>query len=406
MLLVLLSSLLACVKPYEEQPVLDFTEVPFANGLVNTTSARIRTYETSLPCPDGQGARFYVVYRDDQETPGPVALVFHSGAFDYVQEPAAAPEDPLYQVTWRSDSRLSRDWTDRMVWETLGMYPGTVDPAELHLGALPAALADAGVTQILPGNCWGDLWHNEAGVQDNAFATENLSRNGRTFAWWMVRMLIEDGFAATQGVELPVAMGQDLYLVGLGDGGRGAVELLTHPGMPEVEGVLVDSSPDVLSPYLDPRQELEDQAKGLARLWPEPEDLAEIDDWSLQALARAQSVPAMFGGGDSGARDGGATDTGSSDTAALEEGGIPDLASFQLPPRLALVWSQADPQLPLSATQSSAAELEAREGTWVIDTRIRGHVFSNQDIEASRFLVDYLLNGNKGPISWTSTGTP
>lgn len=413
----------ACFKPYQELSVLDFTDVPFDNGLVQSADAVIRTYETTLPCPDGNGARFYVVYRTGITEAAPVALVFHSGAFDYELDPTAADGSTLDGVTWRGESRLSRDWADKMIWATLGMFPDPVSQSEQHLGALPAALADAGVVQLFPGNCWGDLWHNESGYQDSDFALETFSRDGRTFAWWMVRMLTEEGFAANVGAELPFTPGDDLFLVGLGDGGRGALELLVHPGMPAVEAVLVDSSPDRMSAYLDPTLELEEEVAGIERLWPDPLDRDEIDDWSLYGLVQAQGAPAIPGLGDTGAppRDtgewGGFDDTGrppldsgtqdsgsppSLDTGVPRTGGIEDLGSFALPTRLALVWSQADPQQPRATTEATAGLLAERESAWVVDTQAPGHVFSNADPAAAATLVEYLLYGNRGELTWES----
>lgn len=373
MTLLLVTGLLGCFKPWEELVQLDFTDVPFDSPLVASTDARIRTFETGLPCPDGTTARFYAVYRADAEGQVPLALAFHSGAFDYELDPTAALDSPLYDATWRAESRLSRDWADRMVWESLGMYPGTVLQSEDNQGALAAALVDRGVAQLWPGNCWADLWHNEEGFQDNATSLEGFSRNGRTFAWWMVRLAYEEGFADIQGVSLPFEPSEELLLVGLGDGGRGVIELLTHEGLPSVTGALVDSVPDRLSPYLDPQNDLQQEAAGLARLWPTDESLAAIDQWSLLAIAQGEAAapPAQGGQG-----------------------------AFVLPERLALVWSAADPRQPQATTADTAAALAQSPGTWVMDTRLRGHVFSNADSAAATALVDYLLTGTPGSIDW------
>ncbi|RME24903.1 MAG: hypothetical protein D6798_10135 [Deltaproteobacteria bacterium] len=429
-------TLLGCFKPYDELPVLDFAEVPFDNGLVDSADARVRTFSTGLPCPDGSRARFHLVYRADVTEPVPVAVVLHSGAFDYVLNPEAPPDDPIHGATWRAESRLRQDWADEMVWDTLGMYPEPVEPAEDNQGALPAALVDAGVAQLHPGNCWGDLWHNEEGYQDNDFAYENMARNGRTFAWWMIRILFEEGFAETQGIALPITPSGELFLAGLGEGGRGVVELLTHDGMPPVTGVLLDSSPDLLSPYLDPIAELTYEAEGIRRLWPREQDRAEIDDWSLLALLQAHeatmaSPPAKAGtgadtgspdpadtgspdsgdtggGGDGGFGDGGFGDGGfgdsGEDTAATEAetGGLDDLAAHDLPTRIVYVWSQGDPRQPQASTAPTAAALEGTDSAWVIDTRARGHVFTNADVASARTLVDFLLTGERGELAWQS----
>lgn len=382
MTVLLIAGLLGCFKPWDQLATLDFTDVPYDSPLVASGDARIRTYQTNLPCPDGSGARFYAVYRADNPDPAPLAVAFHSGAFDYEISPEATSDSALYGATWRTDSRLSRDWADQMVWESLGMYPGTVIESEDNQGALPAAMVDAGINQIWPGNCWADLWHDEEGFQDNDYSLEGFSRNGRTFAWWMIRLVYEDGFADGQGVSLPFAISDELYLAGLGDGGRGVVELLTHDAMPDVTGALLDSTPDTLSPYLDPTAELSGEAEGLARLWADSADLAAIDDWSLLALLQANGA-----------------------SAVADTGGLGDLARFALPTRTAMVWSVADPRQPLAATAATADLLATRSDAWVIDTRTRAHVFTNSKLTAATALVDYLLTGQQTDIDWQATDT-
>jgi hypothetical protein len=135
----------------------------------------------------------------------------------------------------------------------------------------------------------------------------------------------------------------------------------------------VDSVPDRLSPYLDPQNDLQQEAAGLARLWPTDESLAAIDQWSLLAIAQGEAAapPAQGGQG-----------------------------AFVLPERLALVWSAADPRQPQATTADTAAALAQSPGTWVMDTRLRGHVFSNADSAAATALVDYLLTGTPGSIDW------
>ena len=422
---LLLVGLLGCAKPWDQLATLDFGDVPFDNPLVSSPDARIRSYETTLPCPDGSPAHFYLVYRADQTEPGPLAVVTHSGAFDYVLDPQAATDSPLYQATWRAASRLSRDWSDKMVWESLGMYPGTVMPSEDNRGALAAALVDAGISQLWPGNCWADLWHDESGFQENDYQTEGINRNGRTFAWWMVRFGFDPDFAAQQGVALPVPLSSELYLAGLGDGARGVVELLTHPDLPQVAGAILDSPPDLLSPYFDPTAELYGEAEGLRRIWGDETSVATIDQWSLLAVLASDAAgsdgasssagppapPVDTGGSDTGPPDDGRPDSG--DTGPQLPGdsggdtggsGLTGLGSFQVPAHVALVWSQADPRQPVATTASTAQALAARPEGWVIDTRARAHVFSNADRDAAAQLVDFLQTGTQSEITWQADG--
>lgn len=383
-MLLLLASL-ACFKPYEDLAALDFSEVPFDIDLVEST-ARIRTVTTGLRCPDGQDARFYVVYQPEVEGPVPLALGFHPGAFDYVIDPYAESTSALYGATWRSSSRMNRDWADLAVWASLGMYPGDFLEGEVHEGALAAALVNEGVAQLWPANCWGDLWHNEEGFQENDFAREGLTRNGRTLAWWMLRYAYEPDFAAAQGVELPFEASDELYLVGLGEGGRAVTELLLHEGLPRVTGALVDSSPDTLSAYFDPTNELEAEAEGLRRLWPTEEQQQAIDDWSLLGLSRTSLAPPV------------AADTGDSTGSGLDGAG-----AFRLPERLAFVWSAADPRQPLATTQATAEALALRPDAWVLEQRDRAHVFSNADADLAGELVHYLRTGQQ---TQTGDSTP
>lgn len=391
--MLLLIATLACFKPYEDLAALDFSEVPFDIDLVEST-AHIRTVTTTLRCPDGQDARFYVVYQPDVEGPVPMALGFHPGAFDYVIDPYAESTSALFGATWRSSSRMNRDWADLAVWASLGMYPGDFLEGEVHEGALPAALINEGVAQLWPANCWGDLWHNEEGFQENDFAREGLTRNGRTLAWWMLRYAYEPDFAASQGVELPFEASDELYLVGLGEGGRAVTELLLHEGLPRVSGALVDSAPDTLSAYFDPTNELDAEAEGLRRLWPTEEQQRSIDDWSLLSLSRSSLAPPL------------ATDTDTDIDTDIDTGSVSGLdgaGAFRLPEHLAFVWSAADPRQPLATMQSTAEALSDRPEAWVLDRRERAHVFSNVDAALAQELVHYLRTGER---TQTGDSTP
>lgn len=375
-MLLLLASL-ACFKPLEDLAALDFAEVPFDIDPV-VVDARIRTVTTTLRCPDGQDARFYVVYQPDAEGPVPMALGFHPGAFDYELDPFAESTSALYEATWRAESRMTRDWADLAVWASLGLYPGEHLDGEEHEGELAAALINEGVAQLWPANCWADLWHNEEGFQDNDFNGEGLARNGRTLAWWMLRYAYDPDFRLSQGVELPFEASGELYLVGLGEGGRGVTEMLMHEDLPRVDGALADSTPDTLSPFLDPTNELSAEATGLRRIWGTEEEQEAIDDWSLRALSRSNLAPPPAG------------TTGSPDGISLDGAG-----TNRMPARLAYVWSAADPRQPLATMQLSAEELAGRDDTWVIDRRERAHVYSNADQTLAVQLVHYLRTGEK-----------
>lgn len=373
-------ALLACFKPYADLADLDFEEVPFdAPGV--EVEARIRSVQTTLRCPDGQYARFFALWPTEVEGPLPLAVGFHSGSFDYKLDPGASTTSPLYGATWQASSRLSRDWADLAVWTTLGMYPGELLEGEEHQGALPAALVNAGVAQLWPGNCWGDLWHNEEGYQENDLAAEGLPRNGRTLAWWMLRYAYDLDFASTQQVELPFLPGEELYLVGLGEGGRAVPELILREGMPRLAGAIVDSAPDRLSPYLDPTYELNAEARGLSRIVPSEEDRQQIDRWSLYELAESAPPAAPTGTGGT---------TGQSSALSLDGAG-----QGRMPARVAWVWSSVDPRMPRAAAEESADALEARPEAWVMDRRDRRHVFSNADPALAQALTSFVRTGER-----------
>lgn len=351
-----------CFKPYDDLPELDFTEIRYENPLLVSDDAVVTAFDTDLVCPDGQPARLIAVYRTDLTGPQPVAIVLHSGAFDTLI-PQEGPEgqpapDPL---TFRAQSRLTRPWSIAKVWETLGISSREIDGSEVNLGALPAALTDAGVIQLYPANCWGDLWHGRAtpdnGEEPPEADDDTLQRDGLTLAWWSVRFLTEGNFAAQQGFSIPEADPSQLFLVGLGEGGRGVGELLNIGNMPPVEGVLVDSSPDRLEPWL---------ADPLA--WPD----------EVAALADIY---------------------GSTDPAVVDAGSLYNLAKDgRLDARAGFVWSRIDPQVPAAAAQPTADTLEAETaGAWVWDLATPTHIQLNGDSALAGPAAEWLLTGDLPP---------
>ena len=274
-----------CWMEYEAP---ELAGVPYTNDYVDSDSALVLTFEPNPPlaCPDGKAARFYVVYDPAKtgtvETPessdsgeagdtgpggpvddtgtdsatesAPVAIVFHSSSFDYVVRPDI--DDPLSGAHYRSGTdeytRLHQGWGVAKVWETLGMHEA-IEPTEVNLGTLPAALVNAGVVTLYPTNCWGDLWHNDLEGQPNDLATElGLQRYGFTYAQWMIRFLNDPDFAAGHKIDIGLDLDLDrLILVGLGDGARAIAEILQEDDSPTVHGVLLDSPIDDFSTWAD-----------------------------------------------------------------------------------------------------------------------------------------------------------
>jgi hypothetical protein len=348
--LLVLALLQGCWKPLSDEAALDFSALPYqADGLV-ATDAIVSAHETSLACPDGEAARFFLAWKESAPTPAPLAVVLHSGAFDFVYEPD--PAAPLDGDHYQGSSRLTRTWSSSKAWETFGLTAQPVDPSEQNSGALVAALVDQGALVMVPGNCWGDLWRNEEAVQDGDYQTDGFDRNGRAMAWWMIRLIGDGGFASNQDFAPPIQANiAQLYLLGLGDGGRGVAELMRQPQLPAVAGVLVDGSPDRAQAFLDDPQ-WADEAEGLARIYP-GEALDDVDGTSIAALA--------------------------------EEG--------ELPERTAFIWSDGDPRLPQEAIEPTAALLEDLGIGWVHNTRAARHVATNSDPALAAQAVSYLFTG-------------
>ncbi len=350
---------LGCFQPLEDLASLDTSVVPFESPHLSSDDVYIHSFESTLTCPGGEPARFYVVAKESTQPDAPAAIVLHSGAFDYVIE---RPEDgtPLEGPHYHADSRLDAAFGTSKVYETLGLQVTDLDPAEENLGTLPAVLADRGMVQFIPANCWGDLWHNEEGIQDhyNDIDIDGFARNGLTFAWWMVRIITDADFALGQGVELDFSWNpEDIYLAGLGEGGRGVVELLGHPDMPAVNGALIDSSPDDLQAYLDTPAVFEDEIEGISRIFPgDTQD--RISDWSIGALV----------------------------------GLVP------MPTRTVYLWSNGDTRLPADTMAPGATALSDLPDTWVVNTREPGHVISNSDLTRAREVVDFLQTGEKPTV--------
>ena len=350
MLPLLLLALAGCWKPYDSLVPLNFSAVPYEVDGLDSTDAVITSFESDLVCPDGEAARFFAIYREGDTGPAPVAIVFHSGPFDYILDPDE--ESPLSGEGYYLDSRLQRTWGVSKVWETMGLlYPQQLDDAEVNLGTLPAALTDAGVVQIYPSNCWGDLWHNWPDVQDNA-AEDGFDRAGLEMAFRMIQMVIEPSAASDLGFSVPVQFDtSELYLIGLGDGGRAVSELMLTGDLPPVAGALFDSSPDLLSAYVADPDAYSAEITGLERIFGE-ENTGNLDAWSLSAIP-----------------------------------------SDAWPDRLGWIWSEVDSRLPLGSLEGTAATLEAGGAGWVYQTGLEGHVFTNGDRALADGAVNYLMTG-------------
>ena len=346
-----------CFKPYDDLAQLDLSEVPYDNPWLSVDDAVVQTIDTSLLCPDGEPARLIAVYRADLDGPQPVAIVLHGGAFDTrITDDVEEGEAPAEARTYRSVSRLTRSWSIGKVWETLGTSTTTIEPGQDNAGALPAALANAGVIQLYPANCWGDLWHGTATADNGDEVPEaidgELIRDGGTLAWWTVRFVVEGDFATREGFNIPQADADQIHLIGLGDGGRGVGELLTIDGLPPITSALIDSTPDQMAPWLAEPATWPDEVDVLADIYGTT-DPAEVDAASLLGAMRDGAQPAQVG----------------------------------------VAWSSIDPQVP-SATVADTADAAASLGSpsWSWDFSTATHLQLNGDLDRAEQVATWMLD--------------
>ena len=200
---LLLLVLPGCFQPYQDLPDLDFSEMSFERPGLESDSAVVRAFDLDTHiCPDGEPARIYAVYNEGAEESAPVAVVLHSGAFDFIVSYEDG-EAPLEGRNYRTESRLERSWALAKVWETFGMLPTPIDAGEENAGTLPVAMLNAGWVQLYPANCWGDLWHFDAEVNPNDADTEGFERDGLGLAMEAVRPSTPGAAVRSDSVPVP-----------------------------------------------------------------------------------------------------------------------------------------------------------------------------------------------------------
>ena len=352
-LLTLLAST-GCWKTEFSTPQLEV--VDFAPNDVPVEGWVVTRQTVPLECPDGEDASFLFVYPEDQpaDEPLPVALVFHSGAFDFVYE--AEPQTPLTGLHYATPSRLDSGWAVKAAFSTLGMYPSE-QAEEMHDGSLAVGLAERGYGLLLPTNCWGDLWHNMRGQEDNDYSSDFFYRDGRAAAQWAYSVLMTDGFADAIDVVMPFTPDRSrIVWAGLGEGGRAVQELLSHPSLDVMssppEAVLLDSTLDDLRAYAADPTSYASQLEGVSRLY-----------------------------------TGGAPEV---DTASLSV--VPTL-----PDRLAYIYSPSNPIVPLEANLAALDRLGVRETSTTLVQAINtpSHVLTNgYDPALTEEVLNFLVSEN------------
>jgi len=329
----------------------------------------VERVDTGVRCPTGEAAPLFVVSPDEvdprvvEDAPRlPVALVFTSGAFDYIIDPPDG--DPLAGQTWRETnaevSRLGIAWAADRAFEALGMLPNT-DPVERHAGSLPGALAAKGIATVVVPNCWGDLWHNRSGVADNYYRFDGFVREGRTLAEFAYLHTVR-AFPPGNPVAMPVKAQPDrVFMIGLGEGSRAVAELLKledggTPSYP-VAGLVVDSPEDDLSGYYAPS-----------------------GDASLNAVKTGLDRIHLGGVED------------------LEAGTLSTLTTAQLPPRVGVLAPSGDSAILPSANDlllERLGELSASDAVevWQWTPPVPAHVLSNADPAVAKAVADFLGDG-------------
>ena len=348
---MLFSLLMACWMDSSMLPALNINVINFTNEYLER-DVEVRIYDSTLLCPDGLPASIFLVLPKSDE-PVPISVVFHTGAMTHLDE----VEDP---ESFRASGRLLSQWASSRVWETLNLSRKTLDTAVTDLGYLPTALANAGVAQLYPTNCWGDLWHNGVEVQSNDATREGFTRQGLDMAQFALDILSnselaeETGFSDVQD-KLDAS---SLSMIGLGTGGQAIFELLRQGATPDT--VLFDSTPATFVPYIN-------------------------GDFPTEQ----ESLERIFG------------------TAELNEA---SLNVDTLPSTVGWIWSNGDSQHPIDSISIGADSVMDIEGSWVTDQNAVGHVFSNRNIALAEQATEFILTGTvssdtSGSSAETDTAT-
>jgi len=230
----------------DDDDTADVEDGPLDNPFLGDVEASFETWDLpELTCPDGGTPSVFVAYADDISTPAPMALLLHPGSFDYLDSLGVSYSSQVY-----GEERLTADWAKSAVRSVLGIGK----PLGAYIpGTLVATLISEGFYVVAPTNCWGDLWHGQG---DNDAELEGFSRHGLEAA----QASLQEALAQLQVDE------ERLLLAGLGEGGRGIVDLVIQ-GWSDTP-ILIDSSPDYLPPIFgDPANDA--YLEGLERIYAE-----------------------------------------------------------------------------------------------------------------------------------------
>ena len=266
-----------CWKPaFKSLPESELNFHPFSGDLFDQWI--VETIDAPFICPDGDPGTLTLVRPEAELEIAGTALVFHPTSFDFGYVEMGA------QKYYREPMSLNRDWALRRVYSTLGMYHDNVGTEDMS-GAIAQALVEHNIQLVLPGNCWGDLWHNGS-ERPNDIEQDGFQRFGFDAAQWTLDVVQDTSLAAQVGIvnaELFVSDGP-IYGIGLAEGGRAVGELLgtSNP----FSGILMDSTPDNLNGFNADPTAYAQILDGLERIFPNNAP------WTNASIANVPSLPA------------------------------------------------------------------------------------------------------------------
>jgi hypothetical protein len=318
--------------------------IPFVTPHVARGTANLQIIEaTGYACPDGKVSQVYLVTPEIGAESYPLALLYHSRSFDYVD---------ILGEHYGNQDRLNSTWAIDQVRRALGMESLSEVPSSGE-GAWVAALLESGFAVAAPANCWGDLWHGRGG---NSLVDEGFLRLGGYLADDTIRIA---GEAAPIDDDFVVA-------IGLGEGGRAITELALT-GVP-LRAVVIDSSPDLLSPLIDQPVINAQYIVGLSRIYDDEVRHLEEQVDVLAALLTSVQRDSMVN--------------------------VVQNLGFRLP--IVYAHSETDTRISplLAAPAASAIEVayQSPPGSYLLrNWPDSGHALSNRTVDEARTLVAWLL---------------
>jgi len=341
---LLLSLLLTGCMVDQNWEDFELSRAPFANEWVDRDSANFEVIlAEGYRCPEGLDARVYLVEPATAASatePRPLALMLHGRNFDQL---LAGGEHPF------DEDRLNVAWADRQVESLLGME-SALGPAARGEGAWVAALLERGFAIAVPSNCWGDMWHGRGG---NAYE-ERFFRLGSYLAMEAISI----------ASRRPTISAETLLVLGMGEGGRGLTELIAD-GV-QIDGAIVDSSPDWLTPWVAQPTLNQEEIDTLFAIYD-----GELLDY-VEPAAKLNRLRVLL------ERD-------SLVNAVLNLG-------FRAP--IVYAYSSLDQNVDLGLTQPAADAIQVNYpplDQTVLDWAVADHAPSNRDPEQARLRLEWLL---------------